>query len=420
MKIISFINYMIAVLFFICYSYQLLYIFIPFIKKNKPSENTALHKFAVLIAARNEEAVISQLIESINNQNYPAELIQIFVVADNCTDDTATKAKAAGAVVWERFNKQKIGKGYAIKFLLDRIGEAYPEKPFDGYFVFDADNLIDENYIKEMNRSFSDGNRLITSYRNSKNYGSNWISAGNSLWFLRESQYLSRSRSLLGTSCAVSGTGFLFHSDIIEKSGGWNFFLLTEDIEFSIHNIINGEKIAYCESAMLYDEQPVRFAQSWNQRMRWARGNIQVCQKYGAKLVKSIFSDRSFSSFDMTMTIFPAMILAALSGVINLFGITYGLLSEENFIVIIQSIWESIANAYLMFFMIGFITTVTEWKNIHCSTFKKILYAFTFPLFMFTYIPITIVALFQKVEWKQIEHNKSVTLKEVRNLGNQI
>lgn len=420
MKIISFINYMIAVLFFICYSYQLLYIFIPFIKKNKPSENTALHKFAVLIAARNEEAVISQLIESINNQNYPAELIQIFVVADNCTDDTATKAKAAGAVVWERFNKQKIGKGYAIKFLLDRIGEAYPEKPFDGYFVFDADNLIDENYIKEMNRSFSDGNRLITSYRNSKNYGSNWISAGNSLWFLRESQYLSRSRSLLGTSCAVSGTGFLFHSDIIEKSGGWNFFLLTEDIEFSIHNIINGEKIAYCESAMLYDEQPVRFAQSWNQRMRWAKGNIQVCQKYGAKLVKSIFSDRSFSSFDMTMTIFPAMILAALSGVINLFGITYGLLSEENFIVIIQSIWESIANAYLMFFMIGFITTVTEWKNIHCSTFKKILYAFTFPLFMFTYIPITIVALFQKVEWKQIEHNKSVTLKEVRNLGNQI
>ncbi|NLB42779.1 MAG: glycosyltransferase, partial [Clostridiales bacterium] len=252
MKIISYINYMIAVLFFICYSYQVLYIVVPFIKKNKTYEKTDLNQYAVLIAARNEEAVISQLIESIHNQTYPSELIKIFVVADNCTDDTAAIAKAAGAVVWERFNRNKIGKGYAIDFLLDRIGEAYPEKPFDGYFVFDADNLLDENYMWEMNKSFSDGNRIITSYRNSKNYGNNWISAGNSLWFLRECQYLSRSRMLLGTSCAVSGTGFLFHSDIIGKSDGWKFFLLTEDIEFSIHNVINGEKIAYCESAMLY------------------------------------------------------------------------------------------------------------------------------------------------------------------------
>ncbi len=418
MKIISYINYMIAVLFFICYSYQVLYIVVPFIKKNKTYEKTDLNQYAVLIAARNEEAVISQLIESIHNQTYPSELIKIFVVADNCTDDTAAIAKAAGAVVWERFNRNKIGKGYAIDFLLDRIGEAYPEKPFDGYFVFDADNLLDENYIREMNKSFSDGNRIITSYRNSKNYGNNWISAGNSLWFLRECQYLSRSRMLLGTSCAVSGTGFLFHSDIIERSNGWKFFLLTEDIEFSIHNVINGEKIAYCESAMLYDEQPVRFSQSWNQRMRWTKGNIQVCQKYGVELIKSIFRNRSFSSYDMSMTIFPAIILTTLGGIINLFGIVYGVVSDESILTLVQSIWESTSNAYMMFFVIGLITTITEWNKIHCSSFKKILYTFTFPFFMLTYIPITLIALFKKVEWKQIEHRESKTLREVRN--NQI
>ncbi|NLC45415.1 MAG: glycosyltransferase family 2 protein [Clostridiales bacterium] len=418
MKIISFINYMIAVLFFLCYSYQLFYIVVPFFKKNKLHKSTKLHQYAVLIAARNEEAVISQLIESIHNQTYPSELIKIFVVADNCTDDTAVIAKAAGADVWERFNRTKVGKGYAIDFLLDRIGEAYPEKPFDGYFVFDADNLLDENYIREMNKSFSDGNRIITSYRNSKNYGNNWISAGNSLWFLRECQYLSRSRMLLGTSCAVSGTGFLFHSDIIERSNGWKFFLLTEDIEFSIHNEINGEKIAYCESAMLYDEQPVRFSQSWNQRMRWTKGNIQVCQKYGVDLIKSIFRNRSFSSYDMTMTIFPAIGLTTLGGIINLFGIAYGLVSDDSILTLLQSIWESASNAYMMFFVIGSITTITEWKKIYCSSFKKILYTFTFPLFMFTYIPIAFVALFKKVEWKQIEHRESITLREVRK--NQI
>ncbi len=420
MKTVSLINHIIALLFAACYFYQFLYIFVPFVKKNRAAEAGKLHRYAVLIAARNEEAVIAKLIESIKNQNYPSELIEIFVVADNCTDNTAQKARTAGAYVYERFNRYKIGKGYAIEFLLDRIAEEYPESPFDGYFVFDADNLLDENYIAEMNKSFSNGNRIITSYRNSKNYGSNWISAGTALWFLRESQYLSRSRSLLGVSCAVSGTGFLFHREIIERSGGWKFFLLTEDIEFSIYNVINGERIAYCESAVLYDEQPARFRQSWNQRMRWTKGNMQVCRKYGARLIKSIFKNKSFSSFDMTMTIFPAVILAALSGIINLTGLIYGFTLKSDYMTIIQSLWESMLKAYFMFFMIGMVTTITEWKRIYCPAVKKILYAFTFPIFMFTYVPITIAALFKKVEWKPIEHRESITLKEIRKAGSHI
>jgi cellulose synthase/poly-beta-1,6-N-acetylglucosamine synthase-like glycosyltransferase len=420
MKTVSLINHIITLLFAACYFYQFLYIFVPFVKKNRAAEAGKLHRYAVLIAARNEEAVIAKLIESIKNQNYPSELIEIFVVADNCTDNTAQKARTAGAYVYERFNRYKIGKGYAIEFLLDRIAEEYPESPFDGYFVFDADNLLDENYIAEMNKSFSNGNRIITSYRNSKNYGSNWISAGTALWFLRESQYLSRSRSLLGVSCAVSGTGFLFHREIIERSGGWKFFLLTEDIEFSIYNVINGERIAYCESAVLYDEQPARFRQSWNQRMRWTKGNMQVCRKYGARLIKSIFKNKSFSSFDMTMTIFPAVILAALSGIINLTGLIYGFTLKSDYMTIIQSLWESMLKAYFMFFMIGMVTTITEWKRIYCPAVKKILYAFTFPIFMFTYVPITIAALFKKVEWKPIEHRESITLKEIRKAGSHI
>ena len=420
MKTVSLINHIITLLFAACYFYQFLYIFVPFVKKSRAAEAGKLHRYAVLIAARNEEAVIAKLIESIKNQNYPSELIEIFVVADNCTDNTAQKARTAGAYVYERFNRYKIGKGYAIEFLLDRIAEEYPESPFDGYFVFDADNLLDENYIAEMNKSFSNGNRIITSYRNSKNYGSNWISAGTALWFLRESQYLSRSRSLLGVSCAVSGTGFLFHREIIERSGGWKFFLLTEDIEFSIYNVINGERIAYCESAVLYDEQPARFRQSWNQRMRWTKGNMQVCRKYGARLIKSIFKNKSFSSFDMTMTIFPAVILAALSGIINLTGLIYGFTLKSDYMTIIQSLWESMLKAYFMFFMIGMVTTITEWKRIYCPAVKKILYAFTFPIFMFTYVPITIAALFKKVEWKPIEHRESITLKEIRKAGSHI
>lgn len=419
MRTINLFNYTIAALFFICYSYQLFYIVIPFFRKKKEYGEIKLHRFAVLIAARNEEKVISHLIESIKNQTYPSNLVEIFVVADNCTDNTAKKAREAGAIVYERFNGKYVGKGYAIDFLLDSINKTYPDGKFDGYFIFDADNLLDENYISEMNKSFSDGNRIITSYRNSKNFGSNWVSAGTSLWFLRESQYLNRPRMSLGTSCAVSGTGFLFHRDILEKTGGWKFFLLTEDIEFTIHNIIDGENIAYCESAILYDEQPVKFSQSWTQRMRWAKGYLQVFIKYGIRLVNLIFCKGSFSCFDMVMTTMPAIILSVIGGIVNLCGIISGLIMGKNLLLLLRPLYESIISAYIMFFAIGCIATITEWEKIYCPGIKKILYAFTFPLFCFTSIPISIIALFKKVEWKQIYHRESKSLKEIRKAQNQ-
>ena len=85
----------------------------------------------------------------------------------------------------------------------------------------DADNIAEPNFVEEMNKTFSDGYRIITSYRNSKNFGDNWISAGNSMWFLRDSQFLNRARMKLRTSCIVAGTGFLVHRDVLKEAGGW-------------------------------------------------------------------------------------------------------------------------------------------------------------------------------------------------------
>ena len=182
-ELISTVNYYIAVVFVLCYSYQLFYVLVPIFKKAKPHKEVKLHRYAVLISARNEEAVIGHLIDSIKSQTYPSELVTTFVVADNCTDSTAKIAADAGAVVYERFNKNQVGKGYALDFLTERINEDYGEEFFDGFFVFDADNLLDKHYIEEMNKTFSDGYNITTSYRNSKNYGDNWISAGYALWF---------------------------------------------------------------------------------------------------------------------------------------------------------------------------------------------------------------------------------------------
>ena len=411
MEILETLNFIIAAVFFICYAYQFFYIPAALIKKDEPHKEEKKHRFAVLVCARNEEAVIAGLINSIHRQTYDRNLIRIFVMADNCTDNTASAARNAGATVYKRNNQSLVGKGYALEALLKNIERDYPRNYFDGFFVFDADNVLDKNYIAEMNRTFSDGNDIITSYRDSKNYGDNWISAGYALWFLRESRYLNHARMLLRTSCAVSGTGFFFSRRILEKNGGWNFHLLTEDIEFTVHNIVNGEKVAFCPKAVLYDEQPTSFRQSWRQRLRWAKGYLQVYGKYGKDLAKGI-ARGDFSCFDMAMAIMPAAVLTAVSVVINSCVAAVTLAGGGNVTPILISLGESVLNVYLTLLLLGGITTVTEWKMIHTSAVKKVFYIFTFPLFMLTYIPISFAAIFAKVEWKPISHSVNVSLAE--------
>ncbi|HPX00029.1 MAG TPA: glycosyltransferase family 2 protein, partial [Sedimentibacter sp.] len=223
LSFISLFNIIILIIFTGFYSYQIFYLFVALFKKGKNLKASKNHRYAVVIAARNESAVIVQLIKSIKRQNYPGELLDIYVAADNCTDNTAEVARSAGAIVFERFNKQFVGKGYALDYAFKNI--IYKKTCYDAYFVFDADNLLDENYISEMNKVFDNGYKIVTSYRNSKNYDTNWLTAGYSLWFLREAKYLNNSRMILNTGCAISGTGFMVSDDIIRKNNGWKHHL---------------------------------------------------------------------------------------------------------------------------------------------------------------------------------------------------
>ncbi len=405
METLQTINSIIAIIFFVCYTYQFLYIPLPWLRKARPHREARANRYAILICARNEQAVVGDLIASIRNQSYDQSLLSIFVMADNCTDDTALVARVAGATVYERFNRVQVGKGYALQALLEQLEADYP-RGFDGYFVFDADNILAPGYIEAMNRTFSDGHEIITSYRNSKNYGDNWISAGYALWFLRESRYLNHARFLLGSSCAVSGTGFLFSRRVLEETGPWPFHMLTEDIQFSVDQVTRGRKVAFCPEAVLYDEQPVTFRQSWKQRMRWSKGYLQVFRGYGTRLLRGVLRG-SFSCYDMAAAIMPAFILSAVSIVCNVALGIWGAVHGDDLTIALLSVGQMLLCMYMTLFVLGAITTITEWRSIHTTTAKKLLYAFTFPLFMFTYIPISLSAFFCKVEWQPIEHRVS-------------
>lgn len=407
------VNAVLGFTFLFCYLYQFFYLAVPFVFRDRIPAAPKRNRIAALIAARNEENVIPLLLESLRAQTYPAELLSVFVAADNCSDKTAEVAREHGAIVYERADTQNVGKGYALDFLYKKITEDYGDTHFDAYIVFDADNVLSPRYVEEMNTVFSDGYEVLTSYRNSKNYGDNWISAGYALWFLRESEYLNHSRMLLGTSCAVSGTGFMFASKILRETGGWKFFLLTEDIEFTVYNVLQGRKIGYAKNAELYDEQPVSFRQSWRQRLRWAKGYIQVWGKFGGGLLKNLFSKKFTSCYDMTMTIMPALVISILTILNFLVGTACALAFGWETGRLASALAATLFGIYATLWFIGAITTVTQWKKIHCNVFEKIFYTFTFPIFMLTYLPIAITAIFKKVEWKPIKHHRVKTLDDI-------
>ena len=411
-------NQIVVTLLTVCFLYQVVFFVIGALRGEvAPPKAKKLHRYAFFIAAHNEEAVIANLVRSIKDQDYPSELIEVFVVADACTDNTAQLAREAGAIVYERNDLARKGKSWVMDFGFDRILNEYPDT-FEGYFIFDADNVISRDYVSKMNDAFDQGFHVVTSYRNSKNFGSSWISAANATWYLREARFLNNARNICKTSCAVSGSGYLISASVIEGMHGWQFHTLTEDIQFTTFCAIHGIRIGYAP-AEFFDEQPVTFKASWKQRMRWTKGFYQVFFGYGGKLVKGIFANPKgsrFACYDMLMTICPAMLLTiitiAFNAIIAVLGVT-GVMSTGVMITSsLSSIFFCLFNFTLFMLMFGALTTFTEWDNIHAPARKKIFYMFTFPLFMITYIPIALVALVKKASWKPIQHSISVDVQE--------
>jgi 1,2-diacylglycerol 3-beta-glucosyltransferase len=417
-------NVIIFLFYTICYFYQGVYLFyglrhgnvtLPKAKKQ--------HTFAYVIAAHNEEPVIGNLVHSILSQDYPQDKMDVYVVADACTDNTYREAIDAGAITWERNDLVRKGKSWVLDYAFNRILNETGDK-YDGFFVFDADNIVSPNYTSIMNDGFDQGYLVLTSYRNSKNFDSSWVSSAYTTWFLREAKFLNNVRMMLGTSAAISGSGWLVSRSIVEGMHGWDFHLLTEDIQFSTFCASNNIQIGYAP-AEFFDEQPVTFKASWIQRMRWTKGFYQVFFSYVRDLMHGIHR-KQFAAYDMMMTIAPGMILTLVSAFVNLTylivgGLSHGFLATQGELLMCAgSLIMTFGSMYVVFFILAIITTVSERKHIHCRKDRRwriFTNFFTFPIFMISYIPITVVALFKKVEWVPTKHDISVSFQDVMNEG---
>lgn len=410
MKVLSII---LTTLFLLSFLYRIVYIAVRVFATKKEHTADSGNRFAVMIAARNERSVIGQLIDSIKVQDYPSELIDIFVVADNCTDDTAAIAAAHGAKVYERFDTEHVSKGFALEFLYDKIRTEHADTAYDGYFVFDADNLLDKHYISAMNTVFSDDSEITVGYRTAKNFSDNWISAAYGFYFLYESEFANRPRSILGTSCFLSGTGCLFSQGFLDSHDGWHWTGLTEDLECTSDILCEGRRVSYCSEAVLYDEQPTEFGVSIRQRTRWVRGYLQAIAERFGTLAGCLFKKGGFAVFDFLMNFAP-LVLFILNAVADIANMVIMLCSGAGIVAVLLHIITALGSIYAGLFTMSLFALIFEWKRIRCPAHKKILYSLLFPVFMYSYLIVYINIFSKQRGWEQMQHKSKVDISDMK------
>ena len=375
--------------------------------KDKPYLTNKNHKFMAIIPAHNEEMVVSNLIESLKNQTYDKNLYDIYVIADNCTGNTANIARRAGAIVLERFDPAHKTKGYALQwFLKQKIEE---NADYDAFFVFDADNIVDKDFILNMNKKLCQGEDVVQGYRDIKNPTDNWITAGYALFYWTMHRLYHLARYNVGLSTLLNGTGFMVRFDVV-KPNGWQTETLTEDIEFSLKRIIKGKKLGWATDAIVYDEQPTSFKQSWSQRSRWTVGHMQCMKRYTGELFNSVKEHRSLVTFDGFLYIVgttPMLVITMLVLFINCAMYAAQSMTNLEFAI---NILRYLVPTLLLPIGTAVVAMALDRKPIK-PMLKGLLY---YPLFMGTWVIINIKCLFKReTTWEKIEHVRDIKIAEV-------
>ena len=366
-----------------------------FRKRAPIASQPAQKRIAAIIPARNEAAVVGKLVESLLAQDYPRALFDIYVVPNNCSDDTEAAALSVGARVL-RVEGPIRAKGDVLR---GAFGQLTAMGVYDAYCVFDADNLVDARFFQNVNDMLLAGYPVAQGYRDSKNPYDNWVSGSMSAFFWFMSRLYNESRARLGMSCHLNGTGFMV-SDEVVRAIGWDTHSLTEDLEFTALCALHGYRIGWMPEARIYDEQTVSFKVSCMQRRRWTAGSLQCMRRYVPRLLKK----HSMASLDMAM-LFMGNLLCII-GLVPAVGTALGLLP-----FFISHPWRILALVLLgaVYYLICCGGGALLYRAEHRLNRRAVPGIFGFPVFLVTWMPINMFAcLTPPPRWKQIAHVRDI------------
>lgn len=399
-----FISVQVVVL--IWFSYWLIISLFGFGNAEQMEMQEPKNKFLILIPAHNEENVVEDLLVNLKQLDYPDHLYDICLIADNCSDDTANIGYRQGVMVLEHsyLPGEPKGKPHAMRYALETVDL----DTYNAVCVFDADNLVTLNYLKEMNNHLIAGHRIIQCYLDSKNPNDNFVtlSYATSYYMMNRSWQLAKSR--LGLGNAIGGTGFCVERELFNEVG-WTAQSLTEDLEFTMQALLKGVKTHWSHHSKVYDEKPTDFKASCIQRLRWARGHWDVCFRYSGKLIRKGIKERDFCAIDGAMYLLnPGKIVVT----VLLSGMFYASLIAHNPIYTpFIPIWVYAAILLFNIVYIGFAVR-DSGQDI------KVLKSYVSILFMsYSYIPLFFWSLitFKNRVWVRTEHSKSTNLEKVES-----
>ena len=413
MQILYFIQQALIWIITIYWIYQLVVSICSFITlKDKPLLVNKNHKFLAIIPAHNEEAVVGNLIESLKNQNYQKNKLDICVIVDNCTDKTKEVAESYKVKIFERHEEDpaKKTKGDALRLFLNTL-LADPKMDYDAFCVFDADNIVDKNFISAMNKHLCQGEEVVQGYRDIKNPTDSWISSGYAIFYWTMNRFYHLARYNAGLSPLINGTGFMVKFDAIRPTG-WNTNTLTEDIEFSLKRIIQGKKLGWATDAKVYDEQPVKFKPSWSQRSRWTIGHIQCLHEYTKPLAKAATKSKTLMNFDGLLYMLgsiPMFVITILLLVLNAVSYLFNGMSTPDFIL---NLVRYIVPTFFLPIIVAIVIMFIDKKPIKKMWKGLIMY----PIFLGSWLLINFKCLFKRdTTWEKIEHVRNVKINDVED-----
>lgn len=379
------------------------------IKKSKIKKVEAKKKnhFAILVAARNEADTIGNLLDSLNELNYPKNKYDVYVIPNNCTDDTAGVSKKHKAKVIDCTVKTKT-KGDVLNFT---FGKLKKNKEIDAYVVFDADNVVHPDFLIHMNNALEAGYRVAQGFRDAKNPDDNWISGSYTLFYLIQNIFFNRARMSLGGSSSINGTGFMIKKELIDERG-FETYTLTEDVEFTGQCALNKEKIVFVEEAVTFDEYPTHFGASWKQRKRWSAGVLECMKLYSPKLFWDFIKTGNLASIDMSLTYMgPIMLILNFFNIVMAYVFKFAHIETNDFITFIfASSWQIAIIAYLVGILFNIMVMLIKKKK-PSSIISGLL---LFGVFIYTWVPINIMCLIKKhTKWEEIKHDRSISIDEM-------
>ena len=370
-------------------------------------------KFAAVIAARNEAGVVGNLIDSLKEQHYPKELYDIYVLPNNCTDNTEEVALAHGAKTFHCSSAVHSKGGALEEFFDDTFAH---NDIYDGFCIFDADNLVQQDFFQAMNNAMCAGVEIGQGYRESKNPKTSWVSGCQTIFYYTVNRFINQARQNIGLSAALNGTGFMVSAKVLKKdNSGFRTFSLTEDIEFTTQNIIKGQYVSWVPDARTYDEHPIDFKTSWKQRKRWSTGTIQCFSYYTPKLWQSFKETHRFGCIDMILYL-SAPLLQVISTIYSFVSFIIIMMISINLQIPQTQNYLSIAGS-----AVGILLTIqfTHWlvrHEHHKNSSVKTSSYFTWWFFIVSWTVINFACILKPLTtWEPIAHTESFTLSQLKS-----